>query len=49
MGDSRTRTIGVISKVDQVISNWHSLHAIKELFSGQGLVILDIPWAVLIS
>jgi hypothetical protein len=49
MGDSGTRTVGVISKVDQVISNRHSPNAIEELFSSQGPITLDIPWVALIS
>jgi dynamin GTPase len=50
MGDSGTRTVGVISKVDQAASDRRSLDAVEALLSGQGpSVTLDIPWVALIG
>jgi len=34
MGDSRTKIVGVISKVDQVASNRCSLNVVEAFFSG---------------
>jgi hypothetical protein len=36
MGDLGTRIVGVISKVDQVASNRHSLDVVEAFFLGQG-------------
>ncbi|CAM6021470.1 unnamed protein product [Sphagnum balticum] len=45
-----TRTVGVISKVDQAASDRRSLDAVEALLSGQGpSVTLDIPWVALIG
>jgi hypothetical protein len=50
MGDSGTRIVGIISKVDQISSNRHTLDVVETLFSNQGLsVTLDIPWVALIG
>jgi dynamin GTPase len=50
MGDSGTRTVGVISKVDQAASDRRSLDAVEALLSGQGpSVTLDIPWVALVG
>jgi len=45
-----TRTVGVISKVDQAATDQRSLAAVQALLSGQGPSITsDIPWAALIG
>jgi dynamin GTPase len=45
-----TRTVGVISKVDQAAADQRSLAAVQALLSGQGpSVTLDIPWVALIG
>jgi dynamin GTPase len=50
MRDSGTRTVGVISKVDQAAADRRSLDAVEALLSGQGpSVTLDIPWVALIG
>ncbi|CAM6079306.1 unnamed protein product [Sphagnum tenellum] len=45
-----TRTVGVISKVDQAATDQRSLAAVQALLSGQGpSITLDIPWVALIG
>lgn len=45
-----TRTVGVISKVDQAASDARSLAAVNALLSGQGPPsTMDIPWVALIG
>jgi dynamin GTPase len=45
-----TRTVGVISKVDQAASDPRSLAAVNALISGQGPPsTADIPWVALIG
>jgi dynamin GTPase len=45
-----TRTVGVISKVDQAAADQRSLAAVQALLSGQGpSITLDIPWVALIG
>ncbi|CAK9193656.1 unnamed protein product [Sphagnum troendelagicum] len=45
-----TRTVGVISKVDQAASDQRSLAAVQALLSGQGPpVTLEMPWVAMIG
>jgi dynamin GTPase len=45
-----TRTVGVISKVDQAASDQRSLAAVQALLSGQGpSVTLEMPWVAMIG
>ncbi len=45
-----TRTIGVISKVDQAASDQRSLAAVQALLSGQGpSATLEVPWVAMIG
>jgi hypothetical protein len=45
-----TRTVGVISKVDQAASDRRSLAAVQALLSGQGpSVTLEMPWVAMIG
>lgn len=47
---SGTRTVGVISKIDQAASDPRSLAAVNALISGQGPPsTADIPWVALIG
>ncbi|CAK9223934.1 unnamed protein product [Sphagnum troendelagicum] len=45
-----TRTVGVISKVDQAASDQRSLAAVQALLSGQGpSATLEVPWVAMIG